>query len=76
MTPNDLYNLVTTVAFPIVMCGAMGWYVKYTHDHHRADIKELNAQHAEETELLSQAVNNNTLVMQRLVDKLGEEHEN
>lgn len=71
MNATDIYNLVTTVAFPIVMCGAMGWYVKYTHDHHRADIKELNVQHEKEVDLLTEAINNNTMVMQRLTDKLG-----
>lgn len=71
MTANDIYNIVTTVAFPIVMCGAMGWYVKYTHDHHRADMKELNEKHQEETDALVNAINNNTLVMQRLLDRLG-----
>lgn len=51
---------ITTVGFPIVMCGAMAWYVKYQTDKNREDVKTLNEQHTEEMLEVTEAINNNT----------------
>lgn len=68
------YQVVITfiqgVGFPIAMCVAMAWYVKYITDQHRNDTNELNTKHAEEVNSIKEALNNNTIVIQRLCDKL------
>ena len=64
----DVLTLVGQYAFPIVACLAMGWYVKYIQDNYRADIAELNIRHKEEMDNLTQAINNNTLAIQKLTD--------
>lgn len=51
---------ITTVGFPIVMCGVMGWYVKYQTDRNREDVKILNEQHTKEMLGMTEAINNNT----------------
>lgn len=51
---------ITTVGFPIVMCGAMAWYVKYQTDKNREDVKTLNEQHTREMREVTEAINNNT----------------
>lgn len=51
---------ITTVGFPIVMCGAMAWYVKYQTDKNREDVKTLNEQHTKEMLAVTEAINNNT----------------
>ena len=60
MDITAITTLITTVGFPVVVCLAMMYYVKY-----------LNDQHKQEIDKLSEALHNNTLVMQRLLDKLG-----
>lgn len=55
------------------MCFVMGYYLKYTHDDHREDIKRLQEQHTEEMNAITEAVNNNTLVIQRLLDNIGDD---
>ena len=60
MNVQDIVTLITSVGFPIVACLAMMWYVKYQDDQHKNDVEKL-----------AEAVNNNTLVMQKLIDKLG-----
>ena len=75
MTVNDIVTIVTTVGFPSVMCGAMAWYVKDTSDKHREEVRQLNEQHNEEMQQVTTALNNNTLALQRLCDKLGEDFE-
>lgn len=71
MNINDILTAVTTVGFPIVCCGAMMYYVKYTTDKHREEIETLNTQHKDEMKELTNAVNNNTLALQKLCDKMG-----
>lgn len=57
---NAIMQAVSTLGFPIVMCGALFW-----------KLTKQDMVHQEEMAKLSEALNNNTLVMQRLVDKLG-----
>ena len=71
MNINDIMTAVTTVGFPIVCCGAMMYYVKYTTDKHREEIETLNTQHNDEMKEVTNAVNNNTLALQKLCDKMG-----
>lgn len=62
MTPVDVANMIGNYGFPIVCCGAMFWYM----------IKK-DTQHKEESENTRKAIENNTLVIQQLVDKLKKE---
>lgn len=71
MNINDILTAVTTVGFPIVCCGAMMYYVKYATDKHREEIETLNTQHKDEMKEVTNAVNNNTLALQKLCDKMG-----
>lgn len=71
MTVNDIVTIVTTVGFPIVACGAMAWYVKYISDRHSKEVQQLNEQHQEEMKQVTTALNNNTLALQKLCDKIG-----
>ena len=64
----DVLTLVDQYAFPIVACLAMGWYVKYIQDSYRTDIAELNMKHKVEMDSITQAINNNTLAIQKLTD--------
>lgn len=59
MDANNLTTLVGTLGFPIVMCLMFFKYIKQMTEQHKQEVKEL-----------SEAVNNNTLVMQQLIDKL------
>ena len=52
-------NIITNVGFPIACCLAMGLY-----------IRELVKQHEEETSKFAEALNKNTLVIQKLCDKM------
>lgn len=69
-------QLVTSVGFPIAMCFIMGYWIKTTHDDHREDIQRLQKNHAEETSAMTDALNNNTIALQQLIDKIGDDNEN
>lgn len=70
---NEILNAITTVGFPIVSCIAIAWYAKYTNDNYRNDIKESNVIHKEEMSQISQALQNNTLALQKLCTMLEKE---
>lgn len=70
---NEWLQAITTVGFPIVMCGTMAYYVKYMTDKHRDEVAKLNDQHKEEMLDVVKAVDNNTLVLSKLCEKLDRE---
>lgn len=53
-------QFVSTLGFPIAVCLVCFWYINKREE-----------QHKEEVTKLSEAINNNTIVMQKLVDRLG-----
>lgn len=69
-TANTVVQLISTVGFPIVMCGVMGYYVKYLNDGHKEEISKINDQHREEVEKLTTTIENNTIVMEKLSSKI------
>lgn len=62
MSPVDVANMIGNYGFPIVCCGAMFWYM----------IKK-DTQHKEESEKMRKAIENNTLVIQQLLDNFKKE---
>ena len=72
---NDIMTMITTVGFPILACIFMGWYVKHQTDQYRDDVKDIQQQHKDEITKVTEALNNNTLALQKLCDKLEKEGE-
>lgn len=70
MTVQDVMTLIQTVGFPIVMCGLMAWYVKYISDKNREQITAEREAHKEEMNEVVKAINNNTIVIEKLIAKL------
>jgi len=64
MDVGSITQIVSTVGFPIAMCVALLWY-----------IKEISDKHKEETENFTEALNSNTLVLQKLCDAMNVERE-
>lgn len=69
-TANMVLQAITTVGFPIVCCGVLMYYVKYIRDKDTEMIADIMARHNEEVNTMSAALNENTLVLQKLCDKL------
>ena len=73
MNIQDILQAITTVGFPIVCCGAMMWYVKYSTDQNRDEVSKLNEQQKQEMTEVTQAINNNTIALQKLCDLMQSE---
>ena len=67
-----ILTAIGTVGFPIVACCGMAYFFAKVNDNYRNDIKELNASHKEEVKTMTDAISNNTLVIQKLVDSLDD----
>lgn len=70
MEINTILQAVTTVGFPIVMCLVMAWYIKTINESHRQEIENINALHKDETDKFTEAINNNTLALQKICDRI------
>ncbi len=66
-------TIVQTLGFPVAACVFLALFIKYIFDTFVKKIDEIEKEHKEETDKLSEAVTNNTLVMQTLLNKLTEE---
>lgn len=70
----DFINLLSSFGFPVVACIAMACYCKDISDKNREDVKELNKQHTEEMLIfkdeIKEALNNNTMAINRLCDNI------
>lgn len=64
MDLGSVLQAVSTVGFPIVMCLVLIWY-----------IRDINEKHKEETVQFTEALNKNTIVLQKLCDTIGVERE-
>lgn len=73
MDIQAVLQAITTVGFPIVCCGAMMWYVKYSTDQNREEVAKLNEQHKQEMTEVTQAINNNTIALTKLCDLMQAE---
>lgn len=61
-------SFIQTVGFPAVCVIGMGWYVKYITDQHHEESQKMQEQHRQEMNDVTQALNNNTLALQKLTD--------
>lgn len=76
-------QLIGSLGFPIAACCAMGWYcirsqnqIKEINEQHREEIKEINEKHSADIQKMTEAVNNNTIALQTLCERLrNDDHE-
>ena len=69
---TNIVQLISTLGFPIVCCLGLGWYVKYVTDKEREERLTMQKEHRDEIAQVTTALNNNTLALQKLCDKLGD----
>lgn len=70
-TLTILGNIITQFGYPIAVSLIAFWYIYKNNEQHREDIKQMHQEYGDEVKSCTQAISNNTLVMQKLVDKIG-----
>ena len=74
---NEIVQVISAVGFPIVaaIVAAIGcgYFVKWQYEQNAKANDELRKEHKEEVSKMTEALNNNTLALQKLIDKLGDD---
>lgn len=74
-TLNAITTLLGNGFFPILISGILLWYIYKKDAQTRETLKDINSNHKEEIAELRKSIDNNTIVVQKLVDKLGGDDE-
>ena len=61
MDANAIVQIISNLGFPIAMCGALFWYINKQTELHKEEMHELK-----------QSIDNNTLVITKLYERLTE----
>ena len=69
---NTVVQIISTLGFPISMCIGACIFIKYQFDSNNKNMEELRKEHREEVKSMTDALNNNTLALQKLIDKIGD----
>ena len=62
---NDIITAICTVGFPIVAYGALFWYVLKKDTEHKTEVEKM-----------TEAINNNTIALTKLIERLDNENKN
>lgn len=65
-----IMDLINNGLFPIACCGGLLYALITIFKAYRDDIRKLNEQHEVETKDFTQALNKNTMVLNKLCDRL------
>lgn len=72
MDMSQILEIIGTVGFPIAAAIGLSWYVVTTNRENNARIDRLQEDHKIEVAKFTEALNNNTMALQQLCDKIGE----
>lgn len=70
-TLNMIGSFISSYGFPIVACVVMFWYMNKEREAHQEEVKQLTTALNDNTTKTTQALDRNTQVLERLIDKLG-----
>ena len=70
---NEIVQVISTLGFPIAMCVGACFFIKYQFDTSNRQMEEMRKEHKEEVANMSKAIENNTLALTRLIEKLDKE---
>lgn len=68
-------QIISSLGFPIMAAIACGWFIKYQMDQYKQDLKDIRTEHKEEIKDLQEVITQNTIVLQKLCDRLDERKE-
>lgn len=70
---NDIVSIISAVGFPIVAAIGCGYFVKWQYEQNLKQTEEMRKEHREEVQKMTEAINNNNTLLQRLLDRLDKE---
>lgn len=68
---DDVIKIISTLGFPIAMCVGACIFIKYQFDTNNKNMEEMRKEHKEEVSKMTEALNNNTIALQKLIDNIS-----
>lgn len=63
---DTFLTVLGNYVFPIAACCAMAFFVKYMYDQTNTRMDNLNVQHKNEVDTLSEVIKNNTIALEKM----------
>lgn len=70
---NDVAQLISAIGFPIVAALGCAYFVKWQYEQNQKQIEEMRKEHKEEVANMTKAIENNTIALTRLIEKIDKE---
>ena len=70
---NDIVQIISAVGFPIVAAVGCAYFVKWQYEQNNKQLESMRQEHKEEVEKMTKAIENNTLALTRLIEKIDKE---
>ena len=70
---NEIIQVISAVGFPIVAAVGCGYFVKWQYEQNQKQVEDMRKEHKEEVANMTKAIENNTLILTKLCDKLDKE---
>lgn len=67
---NEIVQIISAVGFPIVAAIACGMFIKWQYEQNQKQIDDMRKEHKEEVTNMTKAIENNTIALTKLLDKL------
>ena len=70
---NEIVQVISVVGFPIVAAIGCGYFVKWQYEQNQKQVEAMRQEHKEEVQNMTKAIENNTLALTRLIEKIDKE---
>lgn len=70
MDAQTITTIISSLGFPIVCCLGLGWWIKTITENFNKQLEETRKDHKEEIKSLKESLDNNTIALTKLLDKL------
>ena len=70
---NDIVQISSAVGFPIVAAVGCAYFVKWQYEQNNKQLESMRQEHKEEVANMTKAIENNTLALTRLIEKIDKE---
>ena len=70
---SDIASIISAIGFPCVAAVACGLFIKFQYTENQKQIESMRKEHKEEVQNMTKAIENNTIALTRLIEKMDKE---
>ena len=67
---NEVAQLISALGFPIIAALGCAYFVKWQYEQNQKQVEEMRKEHKEEVANMTTAIENNTIAITRLIEKI------